>query len=90
MSVINISKLQHKDDEIKTPALAVYIEKPCPKCALGRMNATGRGMQLVPNLPPVFEHVCSKCQNKEAYGKQYPTVEFVKMEREEKEGEVKQ
>jgi hypothetical protein len=89
MSVIDISKLQHKNDEIKTPAFAVYVEKPCPKCGFGRMNATGRGAQPDPKKPPIFEHVCLKCQHKETYSKQYPTVEFVKVEPEEGEG-VKQ
>ncbi|MFA5307485.1 MAG: hypothetical protein WC365_08610 [Candidatus Babeliales bacterium] len=89
MSVIDISKLRQKDAEIKTPAIAVYVEQPCPKCLLGRMEFTGRGAQPAPNKPPIFEHVCSKCHHKEAYIKQYPTVEFVKIEKEEGEG-VKQ
>jgi hypothetical protein len=87
MSVINIADLKHKDDEIKTPAVAVYVEKACPKCGFGKMEATGRAAQPDSKLPPIFEHSCNKCQHKEAYRKQYPTVEFVKVEPEVKEGE---
>lgn len=91
MSVINLSKLSHKDEEIRTPARGIMIEKVCPKCSIGRMNATGRAAQTALNVPPVFEHVCGKCQHKEVYGKQYPRVEFEKIEQEteEKEGKEK-
>lgn len=79
MPVIDISKLKHKDDEVRIPAKVVIIEKPCPKCGLGRMNFTGRAK---PTMPPVFEHVCDKCQHKEAYKKQYPAVDVEKAETE--------
>jgi hypothetical protein len=43
------------------------------------MNFTGRAK---PTMPPVFEHVCDKCQHKEAYKKQYPAVDVEKVETE--------
>ncbi len=86
MSVINLAELARKKEDIRTPARVDYVEKPCPKCALGRMHATGRVAQPAPNVPPVFEHVCDKCKNVDVYGRQYPRVDFIKIEGKE-EGE---
>jgi len=87
MSVINLSKLAENkalfEDEIRTPARAEMVDKICSKCKVGRMNQTGRAAQPDPQQPPIFEHICSKCRHKEAYGKQYPRVEFIKVEAEE-------
>ena len=80
MSLTNILNLAPKKDEIWTPATVHLVDKICPKCALGRMTATGRIAQPAPNVPPVFEHKCDKCLHKEAYGKQYPRAEFTKIE----------
>ena len=80
MNVLNLSKLTKKNDEIRTPARAVYVEKACPECKLGRMVQTGRAMQPAPGMPPIFEHICDKCQHTEGYGKQYPRVDFMKVD----------
>jgi hypothetical protein len=77
MPVIDISKLKHKDDEIRTPARVVLVEKSCPKCGLGRMNFTGRAK---PVTPPILEHICDKCKHKEEYRQQYPQVDFERVE----------
>jgi hypothetical protein len=81
--MIDLSKLK-KDDEVWTPASAHMVEKICPKCVIGRMNQTGRVAQSDPRLI-IYEHRCSKCQHKEIYTKQYPRVEFTKIEPEGKE-----
>jgi hypothetical protein len=83
VSVINLSQL--KNEEIHTPARAEMIEKVCPKCGFGRMNATGRVAQPDKDKPPIYEHACSKCRHKVAYDKQYPRVEFYKIESEKEE-----
>jgi hypothetical protein len=83
MSVLNLAESAKKREEIRTPAKAEYVEKVCPKCALGRMAFTGRVAQPDKKMPPIPEHICSKCNHREAYTKQYPRAEFIKIEREE-------
>jgi ribosomal protein L37AE/L43A len=85
MSVINIAESARKNDEIRTPAKVVYVEKSCPKCGFGRMEFTGRAAQPDSSKPPIFEHICSKCRHQVAYGKQYPRAEFEKVEAEVKD-----
>lgn len=76
--VINLN-----NDEIHTPARAEMVDKICPKCKIGKMQQTGRAAQPDPKQPPIFEHLCNKCRHREAYLKQYPRVEFTKIEKEE-------
>jgi hypothetical protein len=89
MSVIDLKKLKDKDEEIISPAIAVYIEKACPKCKLGRMNFAGKVIPGTNGARRALGHECDKCHHRAFYQSQYPRVEFKKVETETNPEEVK-
>lgn len=59
--------------EIRQELETIEVDFICPKCKVGNLRPTGKGLMIQPLRYP---HKCTECDNQQTFKVRYPYHEF--------------
>lgn len=63
--------------EVKKEMKTYRIARMCTECDGGELLPTG---MVYACMPPMYEHICNKCEVREEYPRSYPRTSFKEAE----------